>query len=144
MIRKPYDAHERYALEFTEPSLTKQSMAAECDINVIMAKYQRTGVVPQLVNGVYEDVSNVTSYHDAMQTILDAQDMFMQLPAVVRKAFDNDPAMLLAAVEDPESHDMLRELGLLNGDPEGGETQSGSPPSGSDKGSSEPASVPGD
>lgn len=141
MIRKPYEPRERYAIEFTEPSLAKQSMAAECDINVIMARYQRTGVVPQIIGGAYEDVSHVTSYHDAWNIILEAQDMFMRLPAQVRKAFDNDPAKLLAAIEDPESHAMLRELGIMSEDPVGGETLSGSPSAGSDKGPEGPASA---
>lgn len=144
MIRKPYDRHERYAIEFTEPSLTKQSMAAECDINVIMARYQRTGVVPQMIGGRFEDVSHVTSYHDAWNIILEAQDAFLRLPATVRKAFNNDPGEFLAAFEDPESHAMLRELGIMSGDPEDGETRSGSLDSGSDKGPEGPASGPGE
>lgn len=118
-IRKPYEPHERVQLRFEQPSLTKQSMAAETDINVIMAKYQRTGLISHWMHGgSYEDLTNATNYHDAMNMILDAQDAFMQLPARVRKHFGNDPAQLMAAIDDPSRADELRELGILAEVPE--------------------------
>lgn len=136
-FRTPYDGSRNPVdVHFTKPSRTKQSFAAECDINNIMAKYQQTGVLehtdkrqPQ-----YLDVSNVTNYYDAIQTIMEAEAAFAELPAKVRKHFDNDPAAYLAAFEDPDQRDDLVALGLIEAPevpqapPEGSQEPAPAPP----------------
>lgn len=115
-IRRPYDGM-RLAVkkEITQPSMTKQADKAACDVNAIMAKYHKTGVITSINRRQprYDDVSNATNYHDAINIVLEAEEAFAGLSAKVRKAFDNDPGQLLAALDDPEQHDMLRELGIL-------------------------------
>lgn len=99
---------------FTQPSLTKQSFKDECDINNIMKKYQKTGLVTHLASfsGQYGDFTSAEDYHASFNKVLEAQDMFMTLPSSVRSRFENDPAKFLEFVHDPKNQTDLVKLGL--------------------------------
>lgn len=82
--------------------IVKGSFADECDINRIMSKYQRTGILPDVSKlGQYLDVSNVTDYASALNMVSDAQDLFDALPAHIRQDCYNDPAVFLDRATDP-------------------------------------------
>lgn len=97
-----------------EPSMTKQNHTAECDINNIMAKYQKTGQIDHLntYKGEYADVSQMGDYQESIEIVRAAHDAFMDLPAQIRKEFDNDPGKFIHFSENPENLDRLVELGL--------------------------------
>ena len=63
--------------------------------------------------GYYGDFIGAGTYHDALNLIQEAQEMFMTLPAHVRAEFDNDPEKFLEFVHDPDNEEKMRELGLL-------------------------------
>lgn len=95
-------------------SRTKQSFAAECDINTIMRRYVSTGVVPGNARvGRYGDFSNVGDYLEAQSVILEANQQFKALPANVRERFKNNPALMLEFVADKANVEEARKLGLL-------------------------------
>lgn len=96
------------------PSMTKQSFKDECDINVIMRRYERTGVLPTPVGVApqYADCSAV-DFQEAMLQVADAKSLFNQLPARVRERFSNDPARMLEFCEDARNAEEARKLGLL-------------------------------
>lgn len=110
--------HERKAVKkyFTKPSRTKQSFKDETNINKIMGKWRQTGNIPNttLQRPVYGDFTNAEDYMTSLNQVKEAQEIFDSLPHRVRRACDNDPAKLIALVEDPENEEMLRELGLKN------------------------------
>lgn len=94
---------------------TKQAEAAACDINNIMAKYAKTGVLEHAkrYEGQYGDFTSVEDFHSNIQTIVQADEAFLSLPAKVRKRFDNDPANFLAFATDDANYDEMIEMGLL-------------------------------
>nr|AVQ10287.1 internal scaffolding protein VP3 [Gokushovirinae environmental samples] len=100
-----------------EPTLTRQEFQAECDINTIMAQYEKHGVVshvnpPQMMQ--YLDlVSAPRDLAEALQIMNDATASFMSLPARTRKEFDNDPVKFVEFAENETNHDKLREWGIL-------------------------------
>lgn len=97
-----------------EPTLTKQSEAAATDINLIMKRYEQTGLLPQAVReAVFTDVSQVGDFRTALEVIRVAQEGFMQLPAGVRSEFQNDPAAFVDFCSDPGNRARLVELGLV-------------------------------
>ena len=113
--RAAYDASQRFQTVITGPSMTHQSMMAECDINRIMAKWQKTGVLEHrnTHEGNYGDFTDVPqNYHEAMEQILAAEEMFSSLPSTVRKKFGNDPGNFLEFVSDKENAAEMVELGL--------------------------------
>jgi len=109
---------KRVQVFFDEPSLTKQSFQAECDVNEIMRRFVRSGD-PNVLNrlqaisaGVYGDFSNVGDYRSALDQVRRADEVFMAMPAKVRAEFHNDAAIFLDFCSDPKNLDRLRELGL--------------------------------
>lgn len=111
-------SRERRRVQYTEQSKgrTHQSFKDAVDINKIVGKYRTTGFVEHvnLKTPVYGDFSNAQDFLSTKQKILDAEATFMALPARVRRRVDNDPAKLIAFVEDPANADELIELGLRN------------------------------
>lgn len=102
-------------------SRAKQSFRDECDINLIMRKFQKTGVIEHVKQhgAKYGNfLAAPASYHEAANLVKQAEQMFLTIPAKVRKAFGNDPGELLACVEaarngDADQFDRLAKLGLL-------------------------------
>lgn len=106
----------RVQLKFTQPSRTIQSAEAECNINNIMAKYQKTGLVTHVnkSQGFYDDVSDLVDYREALDIVSRAEFLFSSVPSAIRARFDNDPAKYLAFVHDPANADELIKMGLRN------------------------------
>lgn len=95
-------------------SMTKQSFADESEINKIMAKYEKTGLIDHVRNhSGYSDMPQPLDYQEALQLTIEAQLSFDALPANVRREFDNDPFKFLTFVEDPDNVERMAELGLL-------------------------------
>lgn len=93
---------------------THQSFKDECDINTIMGKWRETGFVDhvQLSTPVYGDFATALDYQQAMDSIIAAGDLFDSLPARIRDRVGNDPAQLIAFIEDETNSDECVELGL--------------------------------
>lgn len=104
---------------------TKQSMAAACDINNIMARFVKTGAVEHgnQYAGSYGYATS-QSYHEALSLITKGDSMFADLPAALRGRFNNDVGLFLDFVQDPENLSVMSELGLS--EPEA--ARAGSPP----------------
>lgn len=116
-IRRAYDLHPRVGRTSCEESPDKchQEFEAECNINNIMEKWLKTGVLTHVRRGepMYGDFSNADDYHTAMTRVREAQERFLSLPAALRARVDNDPGKLLDFVADPRNAEELRELGLV-------------------------------
>lgn len=96
-------------------SRTKQSFREESEINNILAKYVKTGVIDHVAKhgGNYDFASSVT-FHEAMSVVVKAEQMFADLPADVRKRFVGEPGEFLDFVQNPENHEEMIALGLAN------------------------------
>jgi len=113
VIRSAYDHPYTKPKKDMGLSMTKQSMADDADINVVMAKYAKTGVLPVVENpGLYGDFSNIPSFADAQAVILHANEQFSGLDAKTRRMFGNDPGVFLNFCCDPKNADELVKLGL--------------------------------
>ena len=108
-VSKPFD-------QTGEESLTRQSEADGCDINLIMERFNRTGKLPamQSIPPKFGD-SRVVDYMTAQNIVKEAKEQFEALPSNVRKAFGNDPANFLDAIADQseENAQKLLKLGIL-------------------------------
>jgi hypothetical protein len=96
------------------PSLTRQEFASECDINEIMAKYERAGQLPaNSRDPMYVDFTLLPSnLMDTMRQLDDAQAAFMRLPAKVRREFDNNAHWFVEFASDPSNLGQMQEWGL--------------------------------
>lgn len=96
-------------------SRTKQANRAETDINMMVARYKKTGSFGANINPrqpTYGDVSHAVTLEEAFQVVADAQKSFMTLPAQVRALAENDPVTLLEMLADEGATAALVEAGL--------------------------------
>ncbi len=114
-VTTAYGPKQRVQIRFADQGRTKQSMRAECDINNIMQKFQKTGVI-DFVNKhapQYGDATGV-DFQNSMEIVARANEMFADLPSSVRKRFNNDPQELLEFCENPGNRQEAIKLGLLD------------------------------
>lgn len=96
-----------------EPSLTDQSQAAASDVNHIMDRFFKTGVLPGTdTKALYGDYTNVPDYQESLNIVSRATQQFAALNAKARNRFNGDPAEFLAFVADPQNAQELIKLGL--------------------------------
>jgi phage internal scaffolding protein len=97
-----------------EPTRAQQHHRDECDINVILERFGKTGQVPvNAISGTYGDFSGVHDYHTALNAILASESEFAALPAQIRNRFANDPANLVQFLDNPDNRAEAEKLGLL-------------------------------
>jgi len=101
----------KYSIQFKQPTLTQQHSKDETDINKIMARYIKTGVIDHVAKYQPQYLDNTDiDYHQSQNIIIKADGMFSDLPATVRKEFNNNPAEFLEFVNDPDNHEKLKDL----------------------------------
>lgn len=135
------EGRERVPFATVGDSMAIQSAKAECDIRNIVSQYRKTGYVAHVASRTasFMDVPNVGDFEAALELVASASEAFLDLPSEIRKEFDNDPARLVAFMQDPANLDRARELGLI-APPVRPERASPSP---EDLGASAPADDPG-
>lgn len=107
----------REVVDFTNAvSRTQQQFKEECDINSILGKFRRTGVIDHVnrYNGDYGFATS-TSFQEAMNQVAEVNSMFASLPSEIRNRFANDAGAFLEFVQDPANAGDVEELGLVPG-----------------------------
>lgn len=114
-LRSAAIPHARVQSINDDPSMAKQSMADETNINAIMKKYDRTGLVTHINKhgGTYGEMPSHEDFHAAMNVVASSTQMFDELPATIRARFLNDPSNFLHFVGDEENRDEMVEMGLI-------------------------------
>lgn len=115
IIRKKFDESDRELLVCVGESRTQQSFKEECDVNVIMRKYEKTGLITHVskVQGQYGDFSSIGDYQEALDKLSVAQDAFLDMPAKLRARFGNDPGQLIEFINNKENYEEAVKLGLI-------------------------------
>lgn len=98
----------------SEPSMTRQEFAEECDVNKLMERYEKTGVISHVnrMPSQYFDAGDVPDYQGALHAIREAEMAFAALPAKARASFDNDASRFVEFASDPANVGQMREWGL--------------------------------
>lgn len=109
-----FDLDHRNDVGDFEPTLTKQADAEAADINNIMARFERTGSLPDMIRSEpqYGDFSDVGSYQEALNIVQFAGEQFRALDAKIRARFENDPAKFLEFCNNPQNAQEMIDLGL--------------------------------
>lgn len=116
--RSKYSPRLRVAVAFNEVGKTDPVFKADCDVNLMLQKYQSTGTLRlNTKTPIYDDFSHVPEYMDAQQILIKANEQFEGLPAKVRKKFDNDPKNFLEFATNPENQEEMISLGLIDAPP---------------------------
>lgn len=115
-FRSAYERSSKPGITFEKPSLTQQHFKDDCDINKIIERFTRTGLLPQYPGEEMQfgDYTAAVDYHEAMTIVAQAREQFEALPSAVRDKFDNDPVKMLDFVSKKENIEESVKLGLLN------------------------------
>jgi len=118
-IRKPFDKSVPVQVNTGSTSFVQQHAKDECDINKLMSRYEKHGVIDHVARGqpTFADVSEAVDYQTAVNVVKSADTAFRALPASLRALYDNDPHALLEAI-DAEDEQLLAELRKLKMLPE--------------------------
>ena len=97
-------------------SMTQEQFAEECQINNIIRRHDRSGVIEHIARGnaIYGDFSNVTDFSDALDQINQAKEEFLNIPSEIREKFQNDAGQFFKFASNPDNIEELRELGLAS------------------------------
>lgn len=123
-FKTPYGDRNRHIFNTKGESLTQQHFANEADIKTIIKKHDRTGIISHVARGIahYGDYSEVNEYREALDMVNSANASFGELPAEIRKMFDNDAGAFFEFATNPENDEKLIELGLKEAPPSPDET----------------------
>lgn len=107
-------------------TVTEQHHAKTCNINHIINKYQKTGLVEHVNRhqANYGDVSSA-DFETAVSLVKEQETVFNELPSSVRKHYDNDVVQYLEHIQTEDG--ALEHQNLLNPLPEVPETQKTAP-----------------
>lgn len=97
--------------------MTEQHHKDQCDVNKIIKKYDKTGLIDHVskLEARYGDMTGA-DFKSAMDLVTNVQSEFDQFPAEIRKRFDNSPEKYLAFMENPENRKQAIDLGLIRAD----------------------------
>ncbi len=97
--------------KYTPHGRTKQSQKDQCDINQLLQKAARSGSLSHLekYEAKYGDFSDFDFTEHAIK-MAEGQTIFEQLPAEVKREFDQSPDKFFAFVTDPQNAEKLPAL----------------------------------
>jgi len=100
-------------------SMTQQQFKSQCDINQIIKKYEKTGMISHINPnaGNYGDFSQIKNFSENLNMVISAQNSFDALPSEVRKRFGNNPTNLIDFVQNDSNYDEAIKLGLVKPKP---------------------------
>lgn len=113
------DGSKRVAVSFAGmKSRTKQSEKRGADINLIVARYKKTGLLVSDLEmasrkAVFGNFENAADFHGTMSRVAMVEQAFEQLPSGLRKRFDHDAGKYLDWICDPKNTVEAIKLGLL-------------------------------
>lgn len=105
----------RVQLDFSDSeSLTEQCHKDSCDINNILGRAQRTGILEHVAasKGYYGTAPTGDDFQRHQNIVAKAQSMFESLPSSIRNKFENNPAKYLDFMTQDKNYEAIKELGL--------------------------------
>lgn len=104
----------RVTVDCSRPELTEQEHANSCNINFIVAQFEKTGELPQSVRiPKFQDNTETPTLEEAFNVARDATNAFLDLPATLRRQMDNNPENLESFILDPDNYDTLKKHGVI-------------------------------
>lgn len=100
-----------------EASMTQQQFKDQVNVNNIIRKYKQTGQISHLrgSSGVFGDFTQIGSYQEMLDKVINARNLFEQLPSELRTRFQNNPQALIDFLDNPANDEEAIELGLRVG-----------------------------
>lgn len=110
--------------------LVDRAYAKECDINLIVDRFMRTGeMLPPAPEGLqYGDDTARPRYEESKKLVLESEAWFESLPAKLRRRFDNQLSVMMEFMENSDNYEEAKELGIIPSEKAVENPSSGVPP----------------
>lgn len=115
MFKTPYDGKDKsFKTAVVGESLTQQNFQPETDIQNIIRKHDRTGLISHVQRGIadYGDYSEINEYRESLDMVNAANESFGQLPSDIRASFQNDAGKFFEFATNPANQAELVQMGL--------------------------------
>ena len=114
VIERVHARRKRVYTINNEPSMTDQSQADDCDVNLVMNRVLKTRdeSILKRKQGFYAEVSEFRDLGTHLMQVQEAQEAFMALPAELRRKFNNNPVEMIEFLDDPSKIEESITLGL--------------------------------
>ena len=113
-IKSAYGDKLRVCVDCKEKTKTLQHLKDQVDVNNIIDKFVKTGVLESSNRKSFFGDCTSDDYQECLNKVLVAQDSFESLSAKVKARFKNDPVELMQFLEDDKNRDEAVVLGLVN------------------------------
>lgn len=115
IITNHSELRTRKSIDCSSPKLTDQSFKNQCDVNIIMENYAKTGMLSHVttITPTFTDNTLVPSLEDAFNIVNRAEEAFSELPPAIRKLMDNNPSNLELFIQNPDNQEILVKHGVL-------------------------------
>ncbi|AXH77318.1 MAG: internal scaffolding protein [Microviridae sp.] len=117
-----YKPNKTRGTDISDDTRTSQEYLGEANINVLMSKYEQTGLMNAgrpVAPPAFQDVRHLQKdFHESMNTITRSREIFDQANARIRDRFQS-PERLLAFLADGKNRAEAESLGLLEKRPTG-------------------------
>lgn len=112
-FRTAYGEKKQVTTINDKPSMTKQSLVENANINKIIKRFGYGHVVTnmQKLEGIYGDITS-QSLKDASDMMIKASEAFQEVPSDIRKKFGNDPGAFIDYATNNDNIDQLIQWGL--------------------------------
>lgn len=110
---------KRVIIDCSGESKTQQHHEKETNVNKIMAKAYKTGMVPVSMKSplLCENFESAADFMECQNIIAKARQDFMALPSSIRKRFANEPANLMEFLQNEDNRAEAIKLGLVSPTP---------------------------
>jgi phage internal scaffolding protein len=97
----------------TQPSMTKQNLKDDADVNKIIKRYNKTGVLPNMnkLEAIYGEITS-QDLQDALNKVDASYEAFSEVPSQIRGQFENDAGKFIDYATNPANIDQMRQWGL--------------------------------
>ena len=94
---------------------TEQHHKDTCDVNNIIKQYDRDGLISHTskFEAKFGDLSGL-DFKAMQDKVIEAVNMFGELPSEIRNRFDNSPAELIRFMDNADNRDEPIKLGLID------------------------------
>lgn len=109
-----YSPKKRIISTSTEPSLTDESFADECNISLMIERYKVSKIPPRTVNVSYGYSPSPDDFQNAQYLMAEVKTNFESLPSKIREEFGYDVQKYLAYIGDRDNLKDCYERGLVD------------------------------
>lgn len=117
IVRNKFSPVQKKPAVVADDGRTQQHFKDQCDINILLAKYRKTGIMEH-VTRAKERYGDFTQYGSDLAADLDrvakAKQTFEMLPAELRNQFKNSIPGFFNFVQDPKNFDQCVKWGIYD------------------------------